>query len=109
MDERIEFHTSGAFPDLDPVYHGHEGIRKFWSDIRAPWQSLEIDIDQLHQSGDRVVALYDFRAVGRDGLSVSREAANVLTVRDDLALRIDAHASWDSALRSVGLAETRKS
>jgi ketosteroid isomerase-like protein len=104
MDERIEFHTSGAFPDLDPVYHGHEGVSKFWNDIRAPWRSLEIDIEQLHQSGDRIVALYNFKAVGRDGLAVSREAANVLIVRDGLALRIDAHATWDSALRAIGLA-----
>ena len=51
------------------------------------------------------MALYNFEAVGRDGLSVHREAANVLTVRDGLAVRIDAHGSWQAALEAVGLDE----
>lgn len=105
MDEAIEFHTSGVFPGLDPVYRGHEGIRKFWDDFRSPWQSLEIAIDHFRERGERIVALYNFEAVGRDGLSVHREAANVLTVRDGLAVRIDAHGSWQAALEAVGLDE----
>ncbi len=105
MDEKIEFHTSGVFPDLDPVYRGHGGMRRFWDDLRSPWQSLEIAIDHLRQRGDQIVALYTFEAVGRDGLSVHREAANVLTVRDGLAVRIDAHGSWRTALGAVGLEE----
>ena len=105
MGEEIEFHTSGVFPGLDPVYRGHEGMRKFWDDFREPWQSLAIAIDHFREQGDRIVALYNFEAVGRDGLSVHREAANVLTVRDALAVRIDAHGSWRAALEAVGIDE----
>lgn len=105
LDEQVEYHTSGVFPGLDPVYRGHEGMRKFWNDFREPWQSLAIPIDHFRERGDRIVALFHFEAVGRDGLSLHRQAANVLTLREGLAIRIDAHASWRSALEAVGLDE----
>jgi hypothetical protein len=36
-------------------------------------------------------------------VAVRREAANVITLRNDLAVRIDAHGSWETALEAVGL------
>jgi ketosteroid isomerase-like protein len=105
LDREVEFHTSGVFPDLEPVYRGHEGMRRFWDDFRKPWESLRIAIDHFRERGDQIVALYTFEAVGRDGLSVHREAANVLTIRDRLAIRIDAYGSWQTALEAVGLDE----
>ncbi len=105
LDEGVEFRTSGVYPGLDPVYRGHAGIRKFWDDFRSPWQSLRIVIDQFHERDDQVVALYKFEAVGRDGLAVHREAANVLTVRNGVATHIDSHGSWETALEAVGVSE----
>jgi hypothetical protein len=66
---------------------------------------LRIVIDQFHERDDQVVALYKFEAVGRDGLAVHREAANVLTVRDGVATHIDSHGSWERALEAVGVSE----
>jgi ketosteroid isomerase-like protein len=103
--EDIEFWTSGLFPGLEPVYRGHEGVRNYWEDFRSPWKSLRIAIDRFHQKGDRIVALGEFEAVGRDGLTVHRPAANVLTIRNGLAIRITAHASWKAALEAAGLSE----
>jgi ketosteroid isomerase-like protein len=103
LDEDVEFWTSGVFPGLEPVYRGHEGMRKFWDDFRSPWQSLRIMMDDIRERGDRIVALYRFEAVGRDGLTLQREGANVITLRDGIAIRIDAHASWKTALDAVGL------
>jgi ketosteroid isomerase-like protein len=103
LDEDVEFWTSGVFPGLEPVYRGHDGMRKFWDDFRSPWQSLRIMMDDIRERGDRIVALYRFEAVGRDGLTLQREGANVITLRDGIAIRIDAHASWKTALEAVGL------
>jgi ketosteroid isomerase-like protein len=103
LDEDVEFWTSGVFPGLEPVYRGHDGMRKFWDDFRSPWQSLRIMMDDIRERGDRIVALYTFEAVGRDGLTLQREGANVITLRDGIAIRIDAHASWKTALDAVGL------
>ena len=105
LDEDIEFWTSGLFPGLDPVYRGHAGMRKFWEDFRGPWESVRIVMDDFRARGDQLVALYNFEAVGRDGLTVHREGANVLTLRNGLAIRIDAHGSWQTALEAAGLSE----
>jgi ketosteroid isomerase-like protein len=105
LDENVEFWTSGVFPGLDPVYRGHAGMRKFWEDFRSPWRSLTIVMDQFHEEGEQIVALYRFEAVGRDGVAVRRQGANVITFRDDEAVRIDAHGEWKTALEAVGLSE----
>jgi ketosteroid isomerase-like protein len=35
-DPDIEFRTSGYFPDFEPIYRGHQGLRSFWkTDARA--------------------------------------------------------------------------
>jgi ketosteroid isomerase-like protein len=34
-DAGVELVTSGAFPDLAPVYRGHDGLRTFWQSMRA--------------------------------------------------------------------------
>jgi ketosteroid isomerase-like protein len=94
-----------VFPGLDPSYRGHAGVRKFWEDFRSPWQSLRLVIDQFHERGDQIVALYRFEAVGRDGLAVHREAANVLTFHNGVMTHIDSHGSWETALEAVGLSE----
>jgi ketosteroid isomerase-like protein len=105
LDEEVEFLTSGIFPGLEPVYRGHEGMRTFWEDFRSPWESLRIVIDHFRENGDQIVALYRFEAVGRDGLKVHREAANLITVRDGLAKHVEAHGSWETALEAAGLRE----
>ena len=105
LGEDVEFWTSGVFPGLEAVYRGHAGMRRFWDDFRGPWQTVRIALDHFREKGDQIVALYRFEAVGRDGLAVHREAANVITVHDGLARRIDAHGSWKAALESIGLTE----
>ena len=35
-----EFHTSGLFPDFDPVYLGRTGLTEFWHGLREPWEEL---------------------------------------------------------------------
>jgi ketosteroid isomerase-like protein len=103
--QQFEFRTSGVFPGLDRVYRGREGFRRFWEDFHGPWESVRIVIEELRQSGERVVALYVFEAKGRDGMAVRRPAANVITYRDGLATRIDAYGDWKEALEAVGLRE----
>ena len=108
MDEAIEYHTSGVFPGLDPVYRATRGFASSGTISAAPGSRSQSLSTTFASAAIGVVALYNFNAVERDGLSVHREAANVLTVRDGLAVRIDAHGSWRSALESVGLDEQRR-
>lgn len=105
----LEYHASGLYPDLDPVYYGHEGFWKFERDFRATWESLSIDIERFEDRGDRVAVLGEFEARGRDGMSLRRPAANVVTIRDGLAVRIEAFGDWDQALEALGRPADRAS
>src|SRR5262249_40757326 len=103
LDPDFEFQTSGVFPGLRPLYRGHDGFRTFTDDFRAPWQSLRVEIARVVDAGDRIVALFTFEAVGRDGVTVQRRAANLFTLREGLAIQIRAYGDWDEALEAVGL------
>jgi ketosteroid isomerase-like protein len=99
----FEYHTSGDFLGLDAVYRGHEGFRKFERDFRGAWESLSVVVEELDGHGDKVAVLGTFEARGRDGMTVSRRVANVITFRDGLAVRLDAYGDWDQALEATGL------
>jgi ketosteroid isomerase-like protein len=98
----FEWHTTGVFPGLDPVYRGHEGSRKFERDFRATWESLTFNVDEFHESGDQIAALGTFEVRGRDGMSIRRPVASVTTFRDGLVVRIDSYMDWGEALEAIG-------
>ena len=38
-----EFHTSGVFPGLKPVYRGPDGAAELWEAMRGPWEVLRTE------------------------------------------------------------------
>jgi ketosteroid isomerase-like protein len=105
IDSEFEFRTSGVFPGLNPVYSGREGYARFWDDFRAPWASLAIALNEVHENGDLVAALFTFEATGRDGMTVRRQAGNVFAMHGGLISRVDAYGEWNPTLESAGLSE----
>jgi ketosteroid isomerase-like protein len=101
----VEFHVSGAFPDLDPVYRGHDGVRKLNEALNEPWMALSLDPEKVIDVGPRVLVLSRFRARGRDGMEVRLQLANLWTVRDGQIVRMDAFSDQEAALEAVGLSE----
>jgi ketosteroid isomerase-like protein len=101
----VEFHVSGAFPDLDPVYRGHEGVKALNEALNEPWATLSLVPEKFIDTGPRVLVLSQFRARGRDGMDMSREVANLWTLRDGQIVRMDAFGDRKSALEAVGLSE----
>jgi ketosteroid isomerase-like protein len=101
----FEWHTSGAFPGLDPVYRGREGHEKFEHDFRATFASLRFVVEELHDGGDQVAALGTFEARGRDGMTLRRRVASVTTYRDGVAVRLDTYMDWDDGLNALGQRE----
>jgi ketosteroid isomerase-like protein len=101
----VAFYVSGAFPDLDSVYRGHEGMRKLNEALNEPWATLSLDPVRFIDSGPHVLVLSKFHARGRDGMEVRRELANLWTVRDGLIVRMQAFPDHQSALEATDLAE----
>jgi ketosteroid isomerase-like protein len=101
----VEFHTAGAFPDLDPVYRGHDGVRKLNEQLSEPWEQFRLEPDRFIDLGDQVLVLSHFHGKGRDGIEARLPFAHLWTVRDGLVVRMDAFASHAEALDALGLSE----
>jgi len=105
LSPEVEFHRSGAFPDLDAVYRGHEGVRKLNDELNDPWEQFTLEPDRFIDLGEQVLVLSHFRARGRDGIEVRLPFAHLWTVRDGLVVRMDAFSGHEEALEAVGLSE----
>lgn len=103
MSPEIELHMSGVFPDLPPVYRGHDGVRQFVARFVATWDSLTPDTYRFEDLGDRVLTLTHMRGRGRDGIEVVLEMGHVWTFRDGLITRMNAFADPQKALEVAGL------
>jgi ketosteroid isomerase-like protein len=99
----VEFRLSGAFPDLDPVYRGHDGIRRLNEQLNAPWEELSFLPDQIVDLGDRVLALCHFHAKGRDGLELDFPLAHIWEIRDGQAVSLQAYSDQKEALEAAGV------
>jgi ketosteroid isomerase-like protein len=87
------------------VYDGVEGARSFLEDWAAAWDDWELEVEALHDAGDRIVAV--MRQRGRSkltGTPVEMSLAQVWTLRDGKETRMDMYSDPAEALQAVGLA-----
>lgn len=71
LREDVIWRTGGLLPDVDPVYEGHEGVRRFWRDFSAPWETISISLERvLDEKPGQLLVEARFRARGREGIEV---------------------------------------
>ena len=88
------------------VYEGAEGARTFLREWRDAWDDWSLEIDALHDAGDKVVAF--LRQHGRSkaaGMPVEMLFAQVWTIRDGKEARMDMYSDRAEALEAAGLPE----
>jgi len=86
------------------TYEGVEGARAFLRDWTEAWDDWRLELDSLHDAGDKVVAI--MRQHGKSkttGLEVEMTFAQVWTVRDGKQARMEMYADPAEALAAVGL------
>ena len=86
------------------VYRGHEGIRRFVSDIDDDWEGYQVDPLEFHDRGERVAVVGQVRAVGR-GSSVDIEsiAGFVFELRCCRIRHVTSHSNPEAARQAVGV------
>jgi ketosteroid isomerase-like protein len=100
--------SSGMFPDLQSTYSGHDGIREFWRAFLEPWETLEIEVEELHElPPDSVLVLMRFHARGRQGMEVDLRFINHLLFREGKLVRFRSWAEWDDAISELGIEDPR--
>jgi ketosteroid isomerase-like protein len=96
-----------TFRDLMGVreyYEGAEGIRRFLQDWTEAFEEWQIEVEALHDAGEKVVAVCRQLARSRtSGAPVDMRFAQVFTLRDGLETRMEMYADPDEALKAVGL------
>jgi ketosteroid isomerase-like protein len=93
--------------DLTGIYHGHDGVRRYWATWLCAWQPIEEFDYDLRDSGDDVVALISGqRNRGRhSGIEVEvAPYALLFTLRDRQVVRWTFYSDQAEALQAAGVA-----
>ena len=88
------------------VYEGPDGAASFFNTWLEAWEDWELEVESLHDGGDKVVALVNQRGTSKAaGMPVEMSFAMVFTLRDGKQSRMDMYSDRDEALASAGSSE----
>ena len=100
----IEFHTYVHSPEAG-VYRGREAVQEYNQGLFEQFESMRVEVQELIEAGDRVVAMTTQRAVPKGGRQeIEVQMAEVWTVRDLLLAERHSYATREQALEAAGLA-----
>jgi ketosteroid isomerase-like protein len=105
LDPKIEWRGYTHIPDVPEAgtLTGREEVRLWLERFLEAWEELEIELDELIESGDQLVALVRFHGVGK-GSGVQVEGgvdAHVWTVRDGRAVAVSLYQGTREGLEEV--------
>jgi ketosteroid isomerase-like protein len=84
------------------VYEGHDGIRRFYAEVRDVWERYVWEPEEFIERGDDVVALIRTTGTGRgSGAEVDRETAMVWSLRDGRAVALHFFRDRANALNAT--------
>ncbi|HWG08668.1 MAG TPA: nuclear transport factor 2 family protein [Solirubrobacteraceae bacterium] len=94
-----------AWPEQQ-LYEGVAAAEGFLRDWAAAWDDWELEVGELLDAGDKVVALVHQRGRSRAaGMSVEMSFAQVWTMCEGKQARMEMYSDPNEALAAVGLAE----
>jgi ketosteroid isomerase-like protein len=86
------------------TYEGADGAREFLGDWVGAWEDWRLEVKDLLDAGDDVVAIVHQSGRSRTtGLKVDMDFAQVWTLDNGKQTRMRMYADPDEALRAVGL------
>ena len=87
------------------VFRGMAGMRDYWDDWHSVW-NVTIDVSEIRDLGDTVVALAQVRTRGEaSGIDIERPVAYVFEFEGALARKARAYLDPQEALEAVGLSK----
>jgi ketosteroid isomerase-like protein len=103
-DPRVEFRSVLTAVE-GATYLGHDGIRRYFSDLADSWQEWQNEPEEIVEVGpDTVLANVQFRGTGRSsGVAVVWHSALVFVLSDGKLLQIHSYASREAALEGLRL------
>jgi ketosteroid isomerase-like protein len=104
-DPTVEWEEQ-SIPGVEPLYHGHEGVRRWWAAtiLQEELGSIEGRLEGVKEADDTVIASVRFEAEGTSsGARVQMPVHLVLTFRDGKLIRRQVFLTFAEALEAVGL------
>jgi ketosteroid isomerase-like protein len=106
FDDEIVWDMSRSNLPAAGVYHGHEGVERFFRDWLGAWDSYEFSTSEFVDAGDSVVVVFHQRARGRtSGVITESDFFGVYDLSDGIVTRYREFLSRDDALEAVGLGD----
>jgi ketosteroid isomerase-like protein len=88
------------------TYRGHEGLRRFYREVRDVWEEFRWEPQHFLEAENEVVVLVHSHGRGRgSGLEMARDAAMVWTVRDGCVVSVRLYIEQAKALEAVRMPE----
>ena len=104
LDPEAELHSAIVGGAEGNVYRGHAGFRAWYADSFETFESFSFDWSEFRDLGDRVLALGQLQARGREsGVELASEMGWVHTVRRGTLTKIEGFLSHADALEAAGL------
>jgi uncharacterized protein len=98
----VEFEEDPAFPEAG-VFRGREEIRTYLVGFQEAMADHRIEVEELRDLGDRVLALVHETARGTSsGADVDQHPAFLFELRDGLIVRVRAYLDRAEGLAAVG-------
>ena len=106
FDPAIEWSVDVSVVLDATVYHGHDGVKRFWETWAEAISGMELEIEECRRvAQDRVLAVTRAHGIGAgSGAPVaSPRFAQVADFRDGRVVRVRLYGSVAPALEAVGL------
>ena len=109
MDPDFEWTPLESSP-VSSVSRGREQVRRYVEDWIGTFEGLRLDLEDLTEVADRVVATVRGEGRGRaSGLQLDNRFCQVWTVRSGMAIAMEEHATREEALSMLRMRQDRSS
>ena len=108
LDPEVAWHSAlhALLGGEATVYRGHDGVREMLRDLYEAFDEIHIEISEIRDLGDRLVAIGRTRARGKaSGADVESPIGFVTELKNGKAISIQGYLDPREALESAGLSE----
>lgn len=85
-------------------YRGHEGMRRYWTDISDAFEHWRNELGAVEALGPGTLLVTStFRATGRSGVAVELASVMLVVVREGLVTAMHAYPTRGAAVEGAGL------
>jgi ketosteroid isomerase-like protein len=108
LDPEVEWHSAlhALLGGEQTVFRGHDGVRKMIRDLNQAFSEIHIEITEIRDLGDRLVAIGRTRARGKaSGAETDTPLALVTEIKNGKTISVRAYLGPKEALEAAGLRE----